>query len=371
MVRVYLDNAATTPLLGEVKDAMKDSMDLHFGNPSSIHHFGRITKTAIENARKSIAEKLECSISEIYFFSSATEASNLIINQCVQGLNVERIITSPLEHPCVLKAIEKEKSNCEVVYLDVDQEANLDLEQLSNYLENPCKTLVSLMYVNNELGTINPISSIYQMCQEHLALFHTDAVQAIGKVPVNLSHGGINFMTASAHKFHGPKGIGFAYINGNNNINPSILGGAQERNMRAGTENVIGICGMHKAFDLAIEHSLERMNYITSLKTKFKEGLLALDKNIKFLGDPQKTVPHILNVSFPASEFAEMIMFNLDINGICASAGSACSSGVEHESDVLQAIRHEKGRKAIRFSFSHLNTKEEIDYTLEKIKSFA
>ncbi len=371
MKRVYFDNAATTPLLEEVKKVMQESMDLHFGNPSSIHHFGRISKNAIENCRKEIASRLECSIGEIYFTSSATEGNNLVINQSINSLGVLRIITSPTEHPCVAKCVEQYKDKIEIVQLDVDQQGKISLDQLESYLKDQSKkTLVSLMHANNEIGTFHPIDQISSYCQNYGALFHSDTVQSIAKVPINLKHSKISFLTASAHKFHGPKGIGFIYINANNNLDPILIGGAQERNMRAGTENILGICGLAKAFGLAFDNMDSRKKHIENLKNKMKTSLLDIIPQIKFNGDQGNCLHTILNCSFPYSDLSEMIMFNLDINGICASAGSACSSGVEHASPVLEAIGHDPLRKAIRFSFSHLNTIEEVEYTISKIKNF-
>lgn len=370
MRRIYLDNAATTPLLDEVKTTMTDSMEEHFGNPSSIHHYGRISKAAIEAARKKVANILHCSIGEIFFLSSATEANNMVISQSVKSLGVKRIISSPTEHPCVHKTIESLAGEVEIVWLEVDKKGSINLSQLSQLLQEETKTIVSLMHSNNEIGTLHPFEEIASLCHEHGALFHSDTVQSIGKLPIDLSDTPVSFISASAHKFHGPKGVGFVYINGDNIINPSFYGGAQERNMRAGTENIIGIMGLAKALELADNQMDERKEHIIKLRDHFKKSLLEINSAIYFNGDQDNYLHTILSVSFPADAKADMIMFNLDINGICASAGSACSSGVEHDSAVLGAIQHPVERKTIRFSFSHLNTTDEIDYTLAKIKSF-
>lgn len=370
MRRIYLDNAATTPLLEEVIECMSSSMKEHFGNPSSIHHYGRISKAAIEAARKTVANILNCSIGEIFFLSSATEANNMVIQQSVKTLGVKRIISSPTEHPCVFKTIESLSNQIEVIWLDVDTKGRINNSQLKSLLLKNKKTLVSLMHSNNEIGTLHPFQEIAKLCKDHGALFHSDTVQSIGKIPINLSETPVSFLSASAHKFHGPKGVGFVYINGENNINPSFYGGAQERNMRAGTENIIGIMGLAKALELADNQKDKRKKNITELRDHLKKGLLNIDPDIRFNGDQENYLHTVLSVSFPAGPKADMIMFNLDINGICASAGSACSSGVEHDSPVLGAIKHPTERKTIRFSFSHLNTIEEIDYTLSKIKAF-
>jgi len=349
---------------------MIDSMEEHFGNPSSIHHYGRISKAAIEAARKKVANILNCSIGEIFFLSSATEANNMVIQQSVKSLNVKRIISSPTEHPCVCNTIESLKDEVEIIWLDVDKKGNIELSQLSQLLQSDTKTLVSLMHSNNEIGTLHPFNEIASICKEHGALFHSDTVQSVGKLPLDLSETTVSFISASAHKFHGPKGVGFVYINGDNIIGPSFYGGAQERNMRAGTENITGIIGLAKALELADKQMMERKEYITKLRAHFKKGLLEVNPDIYFNGDQDNYLHTVLSVSFPADKRADMIMFNLDINGICASSGSACSSGIENDSPVLGAIQHPVERKTIRFSFSHLNTIDEVDYTLEKIKSF-
>lgn len=370
MRRIYLDNAATTPLLPEVIKTMSESMENHFGNPSSIHHYGRISKAAIESARKEIAGILKCSIGEIFFLSNATEAHNLILIKSVRSLGVKKIITSPTEHPCILKTLEQLKDEVEIVSLSVDEIGKIRLSELEEHIVSDDKTMVSLMHANNEIGTLHPLKAIAELCDSHGALFHTDTVQSIGKIPIDLSEDRISFLAASAHKFHGPKGVGFVYINGDNIITPSFHGGAQERNMRAGTENITGITAMATAFKMAHEQAHERKKYIESLRSHMKDELIKIEPEIKFNGDQENYLHTVLSVSFPANDKADMIMFNLDINGICASAGSACSSGIAQDSPVLMAIGHPTERKTIRFSFSHLNTIEEIDYTIEKLKSF-
>lgn len=370
MQRIYFDNAATTPLIPEVVEVMTQTLSENFGNPSSIHFYGRNAKAAVEEARRNIAKMFNCSIGDIFFTSSATESNNLIIHGAIKDLGVKRIITSPTEHPCVLKAIEQCDAEVEVVFLKVDQQGKIKLEELAAQLESETKTLVSLMYVNNELGTTIPISEISNLCQEKGALFHSDTVQAIGKLPLDLDALPINFISASAHKFHGPKGIGFVFINGNNQITPAMLGGAQERNMRAGTENIAGIVGMAKALELAFAELETRKKYILEIREHFLKEIKKLIPDLRVNGDLETGIHHILNLSFPESNFSDLMMFNLDINGVCASAGSACSSGISKDSSVLEAIGHDPKRKAIRFSFSHLNTKQEVDLAIERIASF-
>lgn len=364
---IYFDNAATTPLSKRVIKEMQDSLDSHYGNPSSIHAAGRQSRSIIEKSRKKIANILEASIGEIYFCSSATEANNLLIGSAVKTHNIKRIISSALEHPCVRKTVKSIK-NVELVMLNNTNSGQLDLDQLERLLEQKTPTLVSLMWVNNELGVINPIEKIAALCQskDHVYL-HTDAVQAIGKLPISLKETKIDFLTASGHKFHSMKGAGFFYMNGESIIDPLLLGGAQERNMRAGTENVLGIQSLATALDECITELETRKEKISAIKnyliTKLKEEF----EDIKLNAEGTQTVYHIVSVSFPPTEKADLLMFNLDINGICASSGSACSSGIEQDSDTLIAIGHDPKRKTIRFSFSPQNTLAEVDQLLKTL----
>ena len=369
MEHIYLDHAATTPLIKPVIVEMTKVMEEHFGNASSIHHHGRQAKMMIENARKSIANALGASIGEIFFCSSATEAHNMILVNSIRDLGVKRIISSPLEHHCIIHTLDylSKTSDVEITYLSVDNEGNIDLNQLNTLLEDNTKTLVSLMYVNNEIGNILDIKSVSEICINHNALFHCDSVQAVGKLPLNVNEFPLSFLAGSAHKFNGPKGVGFFYMNSDNIISPMLYGGAQERNMRAGTENIIGIIGMSTALEKAIEEKEERANAVSKINQHMRRRLNELD-NIIINGTNQ--IDHILSVSFPASSKADMLMFNLDISRISVSSGSACSSGIEHDSHVLQHIGHPIERKTIRFSFSHLNSIEEIDYVIEQLKKF-
>ncbi len=371
-MRVYFDNAATTPLSEEVLQTMLPYLREHQGNPSSIHADGRKARTAIEDARKTVANYLNASIGEIFFTSGGTESSNMVLKCAVRDLGVQRIITSKIEHHCVLHTVENlEKAGLvQVNYVNIDKKGKVDLEHLETLLQaDNTKTLVSLMYANNEIGTLLDTEKVSALCQENQALFHSDTVQAVGHFPIDVQSMPINFLTGSAHKFHGPKGVGFVYINGDNIINPYINGGSQERNMRAGTENVAGIVGLAKAFELSCENMQERRKYIDELRSYFKVQLQAAIPDITFNGDHDGHYLHkVLSVSFPNSPKTELIVFNLDIAGISASGGSACSSGVEAGSHVMAALQPDDLSKTVRFSFSHYNTKEEVDYVIEKLK---
>ncbi len=365
---IYLDNASTTPLLPEVIEAMNSVMTDEYGNPSSIHAKGRKSKSVIEAARKTVAKVINASVAEVFFTSSATEANNGMISSAVKSLGISRIITTKAEHPCVLNTIQSQK--IDTVYLSLNSNGEIDLYELNHLLsDSDPKTLVSLMYINNEIGVIHPVNKIAELCKEHNAYFHCDAVQAVGKYKIDVQKTPIHFLSSSAHKFHGPKGVGFMYINGDVSIEPYLYGGSQERNMRAGTENLYGIVGLAKALELAVHEKESRMSHIASLKAKLLEELMTHFVDLKINAGGAQTAAHIASISFPHSDKSELMMFNLDINGICASAGSACSSGVEHDSPVLEAIGHDPKRKTVRFSFSHLNTAEEIDYLIEKLKT--
>ncbi len=367
---IYLDNASTTPLLPEVITAMNEVMTDDFGNPSSIHAKGRKSKSLIEASRKTVANIINASVGEIFFTSSATEANNGMISSAIKSLDIKKIITTKAEHPCVLNTIGSH--DIDTVYLKLNDQGEIDIKELEKHLSDSDSTvLVSLMYVNNEIGVIHPIRKIAELCKEHRAYFHCDAVQAIGKYSLDVQKTPIHFLSSSAHKFHGPKGVGFMYINGDAKIEPYLYGGAQERNMRAGTENLYGIVGMAKALELASNERESRMSHIASLKAKLLEEVKSNLQDVRINASDANTASHIASISFPASEKSDLLMFNLDINGICASAGSACSSGVEHDSPVLEAIGHDPKRKTVRFSFSHLNTEVEIDYLIQKLKSLS
>ncbi len=372
-MRIYLDNASTTAMLPEVITMMTQIMSQDFGNPSSIHQHGRKAKSLIEIARKTVAKTINASLSEVFFTSSATEANNMVLKNAVTDLGIKRIITSPTEHHCVLHSLEAIAQNefCEIVFLKVDAFGNVDYTQLEDLLINDSvSTLVSIMHGNNEIGTVNDIKKIGSLCHQYRALFHCDAVQTIGKYAVDVQEAFISFLSGSAHKFHGPKGVGFVYINNDHMISPFIHGGAQERNMRAGTENVAGIAGLAKALEWAVQNMDKNKTRILELRNLFKRELSQHFEDIKFNGNQEDGfLAHVLSVSFAPGPKADMLVMNLDIEGISASSGSACSAGIEEDSHVLQAIHHPTERKTIRFSFSPFNNEEEIYYTIHKLKS--
>jgi len=372
-MRVYFDNAATTPVSEEVIDAMLPCLREHYGNPSSIHADGRKVRAAIEEARKTIANQLGASIGEIFFTSGGTESNNMALKCAVRDLGVQRIISSPTEHHCILHTLENIEHNdgVEVVYVKIDEKGRIDYRNLESLLRLGGKTtLVSLMHANNEIGTKIDLDKVSQMCENYEAYFHTDSVQTMGHFKIDVSKLPINFMSGSAHKFHGPKGIGFIYINADSLIKPFINGGAQERNMRGGTENVYGIIGIAKAFELACNNMEKRHQHIHEIRQYFIEQLVANFEDIRFNGDYDGDYLYtVLSVSFPPSPKSAMLLLSLDISGISASGGSACSSGAEVGSHVMAAIKADPARKTIRFSFSHYNTKEEVDYTIEKLKT--
>lgn len=372
MKRIYFDNAATTPISEEVIEFISDLMRNHYGNPSSIHKEGREARTVIETARKKIANLIGASIGEIFFTSGGTEANNMVLQCAVRDLGVKRIITSSIEHHCILHTLEamEKETDIKVEFVDVDRKGKVSLAHLEALVsENAEKTLVSLMHCNNEIGTMIDLQKVSEMCVEHNVYFHSDTVQTMGYYPINVDETKINFLAGAAHKFHGPKGVGFIYINGENLVKPIINGGSQERNMRAGTENIYGIAGMAKALELSYgnleitrEHTLGLRNY---LKNQLEEHF----EDIQFNGDHEGDFHFkTLTVSFPSSPKSEMLLLNLDIVGICASGGSACSSGAEKGSHVLEKIQADPDRKSIRFSFSKYNTKEEVDTLIEKLK---
>ncbi|MEM9548251.1 MAG: cysteine desulfurase family protein [Bacteroidota bacterium] len=373
MDRIYFDNASTTPLEPRVYDLMTKVMKEQYGNPSSIHFHGRHARSLVEDARKKIANILKASIGEIFFCSTATEANNMILKNSVEFLGVQRIITSPTEHHCVLHSLDflKEKRGVEIVFLTVDEWGNPDLNQLDSILSDDSKkTLVTLMHSNNEIGTKLEFERASEICARHGVLFHCDAVQSMGKYDINVSENKVSFLSGASHKFHGPKGSGFFYMNGENIIPPFIHGGAQERNMRAGTENLHGIIGMAEALRIAHEEREEIIEHISSVRNHFKKRLVDEFDDIRFNGNQDTYyLHHVLSVSFPDSPKAEMLMFNLDIAGISASSGSACSSGIESDSHVLVAIKHPKDRKTVRFSFSKFNTIKEVDQVIDKLKT--
>jgi cysteine desulfurase len=371
MQRIYLDNAATTPISPEVIEAMTEVLRAHYGNPSSIHAEGRAVRAIIEQARKQVAQAIGASTAEIFFTSGGTESNNMAIKCSVRDLGVQRIISTGLEHHCGLHSHDTVAAQgVEIVYLPVDAHGRFDYADLEKQLQSSNKkTLVSLMHANNEIGTMLDLNRVAEICQSHGALFHSDTVQTVGHFPMDVSQTPISFLSGAAHKFHGPKGIGFIYINSNNQIKPWIDGGSQERNMRGGTENVAGIVGLAKALELANNEMEERKAKITSGRNYLKNRLLEEFEDIRFNGDPDgESLYTVLSVSFPASAKSELLLLLLDIAGISVSGGSACTSGSEKGSHVLEGIGADPTRKSIRFSFSHYNTTDEIDFVIEKLK---
>jgi cysteine desulfurase len=370
-MKVYLDNAATTPLDKDVLAEMLPYMADHFGNPSSIHSFGRKTRAAIENARKSVAKLLNVSPSEIFFTSGGTEADNMAIRCSIYDLGIKHAITSRIEHHAVLHTLEKLEHDgvIKLSFVNVTPEGHVDLAHLEQLLKENERTFVSLMHANNEIGNLLPIKEVGEICAKYNAIFHSDTVQTMGHYAMDLQKINVHFITCAAHKFHGPKGVGFLYVSGKIKINPLIYGGSQERNMRGGTENLYGIVGLAKALEIALRDVDAHQQYITGLKDYMIEQLKANIPAIEFNGSCQKNCLYtVLNVRFPHTENAEMLLFNLDIAGIAASGGSACTSGSDIGSHVLKGIGADVTRPAVRFSFSKYNTKEEIDYTVSKLK---
>jgi cysteine desulfurase len=371
-MRVYLDNAATTPMAPEVIAAMVDVYQENFGNASSTHYYGRNSKALLETSRRSIAAWLNCHSSELIFTSGGTEADNMALLTAVEDLGVKRIITTKIEHHAVghtAEAIHK-KYGTTIMYLSVDSLGHIDLNELSEHLADKIPTLVSLMHANNEIATLIPIKAVAKICRENGAYFHSDTVQTMGHYSFDLKELDIDFITCAAHKFHGPKGVGFLYVNKATKVAPFIFGGSQERGLRGGTENIAGIVGLAKAFDLAYQNLAVHDAHVRGLKAYMIEQLTASIPGISFHGETShdKALYTVLNVCFPPTEKASMVLFTLDLKGIAASGGSACSSGATTGSHVLSGINADMSRPNVRFSFSHYTTKEEIDYTLQQVK---
>ncbi len=372
MKKVYFDNAATTPMHPEVIVSMVKSMQETCGNPSSTHAFGRAAKSLVETARKSIAKHLNVSSSEIIFTAGASEANNLILHNAVCNLNVKTIITSRIEHHAVLHSIEKlyKTYQIDVLIVDVDTKGFIDYKHLETLLHNASgKTLVSLMYANNEIGTLLDCDKVSALCEKFDALFHSDTVQGIGHYAIDLQKTPIDFIVASAHKFHGPKGVGFAYFKKGFGIEPLIFGGSQEKGARAGTENVHAIFGMAAALDLAYAHLEKDKQHVFGLKKYMIDQLQSTFESVKINGTFEGASYNILSVRF--NEKSDLLPFQLDLKGIACSSGSACQSGSSAGSHVLQTILplQEQEKPAIRFSFSHFNTKEEVDYVVSALKA--
>jgi cysteine desulfurase len=369
-MKIYFDNAATTPIDKEVVDVMMPILTEQFGNPSSIHAHGRKTRAIIENARKSVAKLLNCTPAEIFFTSGGTEADNMAIIGSVDDLGIKHVITSSIEHHAVGHTLEhlEKQGKIKLSYVNLLENADVDLNHLEELLSNNSRSLVSLMHANNEIGNLLSLEAVGEICKKHDAIFHSDTVQTMGHYKHDLQKLNVHFITCAAHKFHGPKGIGFLYVNHQVKIKPFIYGGSQERNMRGGTENVYGIAGLTKALEIAYEHMEEHQKHIQGIKDYFINKLKETIPGATFNGSSGgNSLYTVLNVLFPKTENAEMLLFNLDIAGISASGGSACTSGSNQGSHVLRGIKVDQERPSIRFSFSKYNTKEEVDYTVDKL----
>ncbi len=370
---IYFDNAATTPIDPAVLEAMMPYLSEHFGNPSSIHACGRRTKAAIEKARKTVASILNVSPSEIFFTSGGTESNNCVLFNAVKNLGVKRIISSEIEHHCITHTLDSisDEYGVEIVYVNLLKDGQIDINHLTELLNDKSKTtLVSLMHANNEVGNLTDIKTIGDLCEETNTWFHSDTVQTVAHYPLNLQEIKAHFISGAAHKFHGPKGVGFLYIKGGVESKPLLFGGAQERNMRAGTENLYGIIGLAKALEIAVDEMEKDRIHIQSLKNYFKKQLDNHFDKVKYNGDTEgPSLYTVLNVSFEAYDKSALLLLNLDINNICASGGSACSSGSDTGSHVLKTIYGNQNRSnSVRFSFSKFNTQHEIDNCINVLK---
>lgn len=371
-MKVYFDNSATTPVDPFVLDAMLPYYTEIFGNPSSIHSHGRQARSVVEKCRKTIADLLNTSPSEIFFTSGGTEADNTAICSSLSTFGIQTAITSKLEHHAVLHTLESLEKNEQIQlhHVHIDEYGELDYEHLLHLLESYPKSFVSLMHANNEIGNLNNIQQIGQMCKEFDTIFHSDTVQAMGKYKHDLNELKTDFIVGAAHKFHGPKGCGFLYINHETKIAPLIRGGAQERNMRGGTENVAGIVGLTKALELSYQNMDSNRTHISGLKSYMIDQLEQIE-GVSFnglSGDMEKSLYSVVNVSTPPSGENDMLLFNLDIKGISTSGGSACASGSDIGSHVLTAIGTDPDKGAIRFSFSKFNNKEEVDFAVKALR---
>jgi len=373
MERIYFDNAATTALDPQVLEAMMPYLTEKFGNPSSIYSYGRETRMAVEQARKSVAKNLGAKPSEIFFTSGGTESSNTILNAAIIDLECKHIISSPIEHHATLHTVEylAKSHGVKLSWVKILSNGHIDMEDLENLLKNNTeKTIVSIMHANNEIGNMIDIHEVGNLCKKYDAYFHSDTVQTVGHFPFNLRETPVDFITGAGHKFHGPKGVGILYINENIKISPLVHGGAQERNMRAGTENLYGIVGFAKALELATESYEKESAYMQSLKQYMHDQLVEKIPGVSFNGDPfGRSLYTLLSTNFPKTEKSEMLLFNLDIHHICASGGSACSSGAQQGSHVIQALKKEGDIATVRFSFSKNNTRQEIDQVVKVLST--
>ncbi len=371
-MRIYFDNAATTALDATVLETMMPYLTEKFGNPSSIYSYGRETRMAIEQARKSVAKILNAHPAEIFFTSGGTESSNTAIMAAVKDLGCRHIISSAIEHHATLHTVEylAKSGQAKLSYVKLLPNGHVDLDDLEKLLASTeQKSLVTLMHANNEIGNLLDINAVGELCKLYNAIFHSDTVQTVGHYPFDLRNTPVHFITGAAHKFHGPKGVGLLYINENVRITPFVHGGGQERNMRAGTENLYGIVGFAKALEMATAAYETDSAYVGTLKYYMHDELKKHIPGVAFNGDTLgESLYTVLNVSFPKSEKSEMLLFNLDIHNICASGGSACTSGADAGSHVIRAINNNPNQIAVRFSFCKHNTRDEIDLVVARLK---
>ncbi|HVB04044.1 MAG TPA: cysteine desulfurase family protein [Chitinophagaceae bacterium] len=372
MKRIYFDNAATTPMDPDVLEAMMPYLTEKFGNPSSIYSYGRESRMAVEQARRTVARLLNAQPGEIFFTSGGTESTNAAITAAVRDLGCKRIITSPIEHHATLHsaAFLQETGQVKLCFVGIRSDGHIDLDNLENLLkESDEKTLVSLMHANNEIGNLLDIERVAFICRQHRAVFHCDTVQTLGHYALDLSKTSVDFINGAAHKFHGPKGIGILYIKNTLKVRPFIQGGSQERQMRAGTENLYGIVGFAKALENASAEMESQQVKINELRLYMANCLKAAFPGVIFNGDLYgHSLYTVLSVSLPRTEKTEMILMNLDIQGICASGGSACTSGANAGSHVIQVVNPRQDLITVRFSFSKYNTREEVEFTVSKMR---
>ncbi|OFX18411.1 MAG: cysteine desulfurase [Bacteroidetes bacterium GWA2_31_9] len=371
-MRIYFDNTASTPIYPEVIELMTKILKENFGNPSSIHHFGRQSKVTIENARKKIAGYLNAAPSEIFFTSGGTEANNMAISGAINDLKVEHVITSPIEHHAILHTLEHYENigKVKVHFIKLDDKGRIILESLEKLLKQFSASFVTLMHANNEISNLLPIKEVSKLCREYDAIFHSDMVQSVCHYKIDFQKIDIDMASSSGHKFHAPKGVGFIYINGKRlKINPFIIGGGQERNMRGGTENIAGIAALAKAFEISHQNMEEDEKKIRSLKSYMVKMLSETFQHVDFIGDSMdKGLYTVLSVAFPENVFDDMLLMNLDMEGIAASSGSACTSGALKGSHVINHLGINPDRQVIRFSFSKFNTFDEIDFCINVLK---
>jgi len=368
----YLDNAATTQIDPQVMEAMIEVMKSNYGNPSSIHGLGRQARSVIERARKSVAKIINASPGEIFFTSGGTEADNTAIIKTIEDHKITHAISTEIEHHAVSHTLEYLEKAGKINYskLRLSSKGEIDLTELEMLLKENPNSFVSLMHANNEIGNLLPIDEVGELCKKYNAIFHSDTVQTVGHLPIDVRKSNVNFIACAAHKFHGPKGVGFLFIDSNLKINPFVHGGAQERNMRGGTENIYGIAGLAKALEIADAEMMEHKAHIESLKILMIEQLKSRIAGVEFNGlssEISKSLYTVLSVHLPPTPTAEMLLFNLDINGIFASGGSACSSGSNQGSHVLRALNIDQSRPSVRFSFSKFTTKEEVILAVDKL----